>query len=163
MATRLLSSVARLKDSPVCEITASSLKKFSNLREVRDAVARVKAAIEVAERTCAHVDSYLEPAFERFHFTDEEGQPVIDRKDLYLSEDEVRCAEWYALCDQLHAAHGYTGLEPGQCPALTARTARIKAENALMRLIEGFLEVGPVNNLDLRARLIDIFLKPPVK
>ncbi len=146
------------------KITAKNLKKFHARADVKAAIAAVKAATAAYEKIAAHVKSYIEPAFAAFApFTHENtGARITRAKDLYLIPDsqEEQCHAWYAHCDKLHAEHGYSGLEPGQCPALTAEHEKIKAENALLKLCEEFTGAAFVN-LDHRKRALELFLNPP--
>jgi len=152
-------------------LTVPVLKKFNRSPAVRAAVAAVKSARVEAERIAAHVATYIEPAFLAFApFTREiserdphKGERIMLSKDIFMCGDEydAQCAQWYAECDRLHAVNGYEGLEAGQCPALIADHKRIKAENALLALIEGLLKTGPIYSMELRARALDLFLNPP--
>lgn len=152
-------------------LTVPALKKFNRSREVRAAVAAVKSTRAEAARIKEHVESYIAPAFAAFApFTREisardpkAGERIMEHKDLYLCGDtqDEQCARWFAECDRLHAANGYEGLKPGECPSLIADWKRSKAENALLALIEAYLGTGPIYKMELRERALELFLNPP--
>ncbi len=90
------------------------------------------------------VSGYLRPVFARFAFVcrstwggqpaPDAGQPVTDPAQLYRSDQRAMLARYYAACDAAHRAHGYH-LEPGFCPALVARHARVTAECDLLHFM----------------------------
>lgn len=95
----------------------------------------VKAARLNAQRIREQVDAYVEPYFQTFDFLADEkdgGKRIERARDLYLSTDEERVAEFFAGCDRLHAEHGFE-MKPGYCPALVA-------ENLVLTMERQFLE-----------------------
>lgn len=109
-------------------LTIEQVKVFTLSPAVVRLIAEIKTARLKEARVKAHVASYIEPAFsafEPFHRSlsprdPRNGERITSARDLYLAgtEQNEQRARWYALCDQLHAQHGYAGLTPGQCPAL---------------------------------------------
>ena len=152
-------------------LTVPALKKFHRDPETRAAIAAVKAARVKSAEVSAHVASYIEPAFAAFEpFTvtlsprlKNYGARIVKVSDLYLAgaEQEPQVERWSTVCDELHRAHGYEGLEPGQCPALTADHACIKAENRLLELFERLIGERCVWTLERRAKVLDLLLNPP--
>jgi hypothetical protein len=65
------------------------------------------------------------------------GEPerITDPKRAYLMNDED-AARYFAALDVAYREAGYVDLEPGQCPALVAESARIKLENELLDAAE---------------------------
>lgn len=110
--------------------TLAQFKQFS--RSSAPLVAAVAAATAFATAERARVDAYIEPIFLSYGFKDENGIPISRSRDIYLCLDDARCAEFFDACDAAHRAHGFTG-PAGHCPALTAATARIAAENKLLK------------------------------
>lgn len=138
------------------KLTVPALKKFHARPDIKSAIALVKTARADYARIRAHVDSYVDPTLAQYEFTSEDtGERITRAKDLYLipESQEEQCKAWYAHVDRLHVEHGYTGLEPGQCPALVAEMKAIRAENALLKEIEAFLEVevGSIRESAIKA------------
>ena len=96
------------------------------------------------------VDAYLEPVFARFTFSaslecsragSPGGQRIEHERHLYLTNlASPEVAAYYDACDQAHRAHGYH-LKPGQCPALMAEGAMIRAEDDLLEHGERYLGI----------------------
>ena len=149
------------------KLTVADVKKFHARADVRAAIASVKEARKHSERITAHVDSYLDPAFAAFapfYKRRKGGERITARKDLFMCGDvgSEQCNEWFALCDELHRANGYTDLEPGQCPALTAQHDARKCEWVLLSMVEDLTGANFNANLELRAKVLKLFLNPPV-
>ena len=149
-------------------LTIEQVKVFTLSPAVVRLIAEIKTARLKEARVKAHVASYIEPAFsafEPFHRSlsprdPRNGERITSARDLYLAgtEQNEQRARWYALCDQLHAQHGYAGLTPGQCPALIAEVSRIDAENRLLRLLEAAFKWRPIVSSELRAKALAIFI-----
>ena len=153
------------------KLTVADVKKFHARADVRAAIASIKEARKHSERITAHVDSYLDPAFTAFapFYTEptkrrKGGERITARKDLFMCGDvgSEQCNEWFALCDELHRANGYTDLEPGQCPALIAQHDARKCEWALLSMVEELTGANFNANLKLRAKVLELFLNPPM-
>lgn len=109
---------------------------------------RLTVLTEHAQVMRQEVDEYLAPVFARFTFTvDPEfhrlgspsGQRITRVEDLYLTNlDAPNVAAYYAARDQAHRDHGYH-LKPGECPALLAEAAVVRAEDALLEQGERYL------------------------
>lgn len=150
-------------------LTIPVLKRFNARADVRAAIASIKDARKHSERITAHVESYLAPAFAAFApFYAARGPQksarIMDRKDLFKCGDlaSEQCDEWFALCDDLHVANGYTDLEPGQCPALIAQHDARKCEWVLLAMVTELTGADFNGSLELRAKALDLFLNPPM-
>lgn len=145
-------------------LTIASVKAFYAAGAHLVLMAAVLAGREHAEKVREHVDSYTEPLFATFSFTDTyTGEPVTRSKDLFMSDDDEGCEAFYAACDKAHKAHGFE-LEPGYCPALMAENAVIDAERALLEAaaVHYGIDFDNIYNLELRAKALDLFLNPPM-
>lgn len=139
----------------------SALKAWA--REHRDMALTVVKARAFAEVERERVNAYVVPIFQRYGFTDDmfDDRPkrvLTDPKDLYLSEDEERCKEFYAECDRAHREHGYKG-EAGTCPALVAEDILVKCENLLLAELGEFIGVDGFYTLELRRKALDHALR----
>jgi hypothetical protein len=138
-----------------------SLARFKEwARTNRDLALTVCTAKAFAEVERERVDAYVRPIFARYAFTDDLGRTgrlLVDPKDCYLSEDDARCAAFFAECDRAHRAHGWSGPD-GNCPALEAEHLLIKAENLLLDALGGLIGMDGFYSLDLRARALDLAL-----
>lgn len=151
-------------------LTVADVKKFHTSPATQAAIAAVKLARKEAKRIGEHVDSYLDPAFATFapfmraerKRDPKSGERIENRKDLYLCGDleSEQVKAWFALCDRLHAENGYSGLEPGVCPFLTADWERMKTENALIALFEELIGVE-ISLMDERKKALELILDPP--
>lgn len=112
------------------------------------------------------VNAYIQPIFESFKFT-YAGKlaesckltgPIPNQNELYLCDDEVRLAAYYAECDQAHREHGFTG-PTGHCPALTADHFRIQTENLFLREGCDLFELEDIPGMPAdRKKLLDLLL-----
>lgn len=123
-----------------------------------------------AKDTRQEVDDYLAPVFAQFTLTvnpefqrpgSPPGQRITCAQDLYLTNlDAPEVAAYFKACDQAHQAHGYH-LYPGECPALMAEAAVVRAEDAVLDHGERFLGC-PFREarLDLREQALAILMRP---
>src|SRR5690625_5607132 len=103
---------------------------FALYTSTRELLTLFHAARANAETIRAHVDSYVQPHFESFGFTDSTtGETLPNVESLYRHDDEAACADFYKSLDRLHAEHGYE-VEEGVCPALSAEVDATDAETA---------------------------------
>jgi hypothetical protein len=120
-------------------LTPDKLKAWA--RENRALAMTVCKATAFAQLERERVDAYVEPIFDRYGFTDEDGDPITSPERLYNCEDEQACSVYYAECLRAHAEHGWKG-DPEHCPALVAEDLQIKAENLLLGSLAEFLGLG---------------------
>lgn len=143
-------------------MTEAQLTAFSSDATTRKLRTQVLAARAGAETIRAHVDSYVQPHFESFGFTDSTtGETLPNVESLYRHDDEAACADFYKSLDQLHAAHGYE-VEEGVCPALSAEVDAMDAEKALLdHFYKAFPEYPMVFKTAHRAALLDVIMNAP--
>lgn len=142
------------------KITPDGLKAWVRAnRELALAVCKVRAFAELERE---RVDAYVRPIFERYAFRNDlggrtAGEVLTNPREIYLSEDEERCAAYFAEVARAHQEHGWRG-DPEHCPALVAEDLLVKAENALLESLAEFVGVDGFWNLDLRKRALDLAL-----
>ncbi len=98
-------------------------------------------AMASAELERERVDAYVEPIFATYGFRDSRtGEPLKNSRELYRVEDlaDEQVKAFYAACDAAHRERGFTGPD-GNCPALVAENAVVKAERALLEAAGRFL------------------------
>lgn len=120
-----------------------------------------------AECERKRVDAYVLPIFNSYTWTVRPefqerrngGVNTIDKPgDLYLSDQEEQLAEYYAACKAAHIAHGWRG-DPDHCPALSADSLLMEAQQALLESGSELLGVNLRDVYgDLRKRALDLLL-----
>jgi hypothetical protein len=142
------------------KLTMANTKAFNashKTAELREQVVRLrKEATEIRKR----VDAYEAPIFAKYHFKDDEGNPVTDQKLLFtcIESDKEQCDRFYAECQEEHKKQGFN-LPDGFCPALVAESNANKAEYALLKHATEVLGV-PFDKavLDLRKQALELLL-----
>lgn len=144
-------------------LSVESLKRFDRDPETITLRAAVLVGRKIAKETREKVDAYIATVFARFNFTDSRtGERIEKPGDLYRCTDEAACAEFYAACDEAHAANGFKTPGPGYCPALIAENEVAKAERALVRHAQLFIGVDFVSaKPDLYRKALELFLVSP--
>lgn len=141
------------------------VKSFCEDRRTTAARRAIKSARKAAAEIRAKVDAYEAPIFAEYEFYNDldvhHGSPrrrLTRIGEIYLSEDEVNCAKFYAACTAAHAANGFPGLGE-KCPALCAENKVIELENALIAWGSKFFNFDFTHSYgDLRKRAIKLFL-----
>ena len=149
-------TATKTRKSPAKTLTITSLKRWAP--KLRPFVVEMLAKRAFAEVERKRVDAYIAPVFAQFRFVDDEGAVITDPDMLYRCDDEAMCAAYYAACDVAHREHGFTG-EPGECPALVAEHTQLKAEWAVLELMERFvgLDDGALSRtLEIRAKALEL-------
>lgn len=135
-----------------------NVRKFKTwARKNQDLALTVVKAQAFYQLERERVDAYIAPVFAGFGFKDEDGDPIPSASKLYLCEDDDACAAFYAACDVAHRANGWTG-EAGHCPALTAESLMIQAENLLLDSLAALMGVSFSGSLELRAKALKLAL-----
>lgn len=117
-------------------------------KDCAPAAKAVLMAQAFAELERERVDAYIAPIFASYTFPvradwQKRYGPVVKvPKDLYLSDAEDLCTNYYEDCDRAHRAHGFTGPK-GHCPALIAENLLMRAQSALIRLAEPLTGIDP--------------------
>lgn len=146
-------------DTAMSETSTLNVAKLKTwARTNRSLAMMVAKAMAFAQVERERVDAYVVPIFVRYGFTDSDtGETLTDPRKLYLSNDEKRCAEFYAEVAIAHRANGWDG-DPEFCPALVAEDLQTKAENLLLESLGKRIGVDGFYNLDLRKRVLDLSL-----
>jgi hypothetical protein len=120
----------------------------------------------MAELLREQVDAYLQPIFAKYQFQYsgelakkmKRSGPVPKPAKLFLSEDP-RIPQYYEECDAEHRRQGYVDLPKDHCPALTAKSLQIQAEEALMASANQVfgLKRSPYMP-DARAKYLDLLM-----
>ena len=132
--------------------TLQQFKKFCKANKaLAEAVCLAQAFAECERK---RVDAYIKPVFDSFKF-----DGIESPRDLYLCEDDAKCAEYYAACDVAHRANGFKG-EAGYCPALIAESLYIDAQNAMLKIGCEFLGVNIESlwKMENRRQMLDLLL-----
>ena len=135
------------------KLTIAGPKKLTP--KLRPLVKQMILAKAFAKAERERVDAYILPLFQTFTFVDADGERITDPELLYQCEDDALCTAYYAACDKTHREHGFTGSE-GACPALVAKHELLKAEWAVLEVIEKFAGVDFSIDLDIRAKALDL-------
>jgi len=143
-------------------LTLPNFKQWA--KDCAPAAKAVLMAQAFAELERERVDAYIAPIFARYTFPvkadwqESYGPVVKERKDLYLSDAEDLCANYYEDCDKAHREHGFTGPK-GHCPALVAENLHRVTQCALIGLAEPLTGISPdaVYGED-RAKYLNILL-----
>lgn len=152
-------TATKTKKSPATAaktLTIAALKRWAP--KLRPLVVEMLSKRAFAEVERKRVDAYIAPVFAQFRFVDDEGNAIVDEKRLYHCEDKALCDAYYAACDVAHREHGFTG-EPGECPALVAEHTQLRAEWAVLELMERFvgLDDGALSRtLEIRAKALEL-------
>lgn len=145
-----------------------TLQQFQSwARDNRLLALAVCQAQAFAECERKRVDAYQLPIFKRYNFKvreewlkpDSRHQQTIDSpRDLYLSDQEELCAQYYAECHAANIAHGWKG-NPDHCPALVAENLLMEAQRALLESGAELLGMDLTACYgDLRKRALDLLL-----
>ena len=110
----------------------NDLKKFA--RANRSIAETVLLAQAFAELERERVDAYVRPIFDSYTFVSDAGHPITDPDHLYMTDLEGANYLAYnnAVLDA-NVANGWTG-DRDFCPALTAETLLIDAQNCLLQV-----------------------------
>jgi hypothetical protein len=136
------------------KLTVKKLRAWA--RKNRSLAETVLKAQAFAELERERVDAYVAPIFARYGFKDDEGNAIASPRKLYLCEDDAACAVFYAECDVVHRANGFTG-GAGECPALVAEDLLTQAQNLLLDSLARFVGVdGFSGSLELRAKALKL-------
>ena len=116
----------------------SRLAEILSRAEIKALVFDVLAHRAGAQVVRDHVDSYVEAHFAQEYqassdpfYNARTGEILSRSEDLYLSEQTLRCEEFFADLDSLHTAAGYD-IPAEYCPALIAEMDLNDAEAALL-------------------------------
>lgn len=136
------------------KLTIAGLKKLTP--KLRPLVKQMILAQAFAKTERERVNTYILPLFQTFTFVNAEGERITDPELLYECEDDALCAAYYTACEKAHREHGFTG-DDGACPALVAESTVLKAEWAVLEVIEKFAGVDSFSvDLDIRAKALDL-------
>jgi hypothetical protein len=140
--------------------TVKEMKKWA--KDNKSLAETVALATAFAQCETERVAAYTKPIFDTYEFyadlKGEDGERLTDPDKLYLSEDDEKCAAYYAELDKAHREHGFDGPE-GHCPALVAQDLQRQAEQALLNALGEFSGVDGMDfnqSLELRAKALDM-------
>jgi hypothetical protein len=151
-------------------IPISKLKELAVHPEFVELAATVIAKMAYSQVMREKVDAYIRPVFDRFTFTVVErfqktrGERITRPEDLYLSDDDALCKEFYLACHEAHRENGHVMKEVGDCPALIAEWELCQAEYALL-VYAGKAFEAPLEELGLESRkkCVDLLVGLAVK
>lgn len=147
--------------APVRRVSLDAFKKLA--LDVAPAARAVLLARAHAQVMRERVDAYIRPVFDRYEFTygaiAERVGRIPSPEQLYLCDDEARVAAFFAECDTVHRAHGFTG-PTGHCPALRAEHLARETENALIDLTAPWfgIRADMLHYGDDRKRFLDLVI-----
>lgn len=149
-------------------LTVTDVKRFCYMTETRRLIIDLRAKRSLAGDAARHVASYLPTLWTEFStahpfYNDRTGELITDHKHLYTTDDDEGCRDFYAALDAAHKANGST-LPDGYCPHLSAESATVAAENALLAHACVYLSAyfGKVYNLDMRKQAIELLCDNPL-
>jgi hypothetical protein len=144
-----------------------TLRDFNNDPATAALRAEVYTAASKARDIRAHVNSYIQPIFDRYEFyaLPEFTEPGTDRlritdyQDLWLAESTDEVVAFYAECDAAHKANGYD-VKPDTSPALIAEARVVEAQNRFIKHVSVYFDMGDIPFVDTRKKVIDVLLDP---
>lgn len=150
------------------KLTIEKLKAFGADRTFLACAKATLLAKAFAQCERERVDGYIKPLFELYTFTVardmggrdlKAGDPITDFKHVWLAPDE-QTNPWFEECDKEHRKHGFKGPK-GHCPALTAESLLVTAENNLLDYGLSQLELGFERSSlwgEKREKMLDLLL-----
>ena len=140
------------------EPTVAELKKFVRNPRTRVLLDRHTALVKEAARLKAEVAALYTPILAKYRFVDASGNSIKDTAHVYLSDDDEAVNKYFAETED--AIAGY-GLPYGVCPALKAQRTLVDHEQQMIETMAGFMGVAAPTQINLRTRMIKLFLELP--
>lgn len=126
-------------------------------------IAQVTLAQAEAEDMRAKVDAYSQPILDAAGLVnDYDGTPITKLSEAWTAAEDDKATAFYKALEEANHANGFAHYGE-RCPALVMESLARDAERNLVDHARKAFGLPEIYNLDIRKRLLNLVMNPPMR